>query len=144
MPVELRYETIVVEDGKLKIYRDVYERGTNTEQNLRRVLSAYGVSLDSLPADQSKKIFDALDAMNRNAAGQPIVSETRTKTGDVRTDSKDNAANKAASAKDTKNNGSVTRGVKGKKEAVFEIAALAGKGYPAPMKNGQMTTKKKG
>ncbi|HSI87674.1 MAG TPA: L,D-transpeptidase, partial [Pyrinomonadaceae bacterium] len=29
IPVELRYETIVVEDGKLHILRDVYERGTN-------------------------------------------------------------------------------------------------------------------
>jgi murein L,D-transpeptidase YcbB/YkuD len=31
MPVELRYETIVVEDGKLHIYRDVYDQETNTE-----------------------------------------------------------------------------------------------------------------
>ncbi|HVF58093.1 MAG TPA: L,D-transpeptidase, partial [Pyrinomonadaceae bacterium] len=38
VPVELRYETIVVEDGKLHIYRDVYEKGTNTEENLRAVL----------------------------------------------------------------------------------------------------------
>ncbi|MBD0326836.1 MAG: L,D-transpeptidase, partial [Pyrinomonadaceae bacterium] len=32
VPVELRYETIVVEDGKLHVYRDVYDRGTNTEE----------------------------------------------------------------------------------------------------------------
>ncbi|HYJ89475.1 MAG TPA: L,D-transpeptidase, partial [Pyrinomonadaceae bacterium] len=38
VPVELRYETIVVEDGKLKIYRDVYDLDTNTEANLRAVL----------------------------------------------------------------------------------------------------------
>src|SRR5215204_5291131 len=50
IPVELRYETIVVENGVLKIFRDVYERGTNTEENLRRVLEVYGVSLDSLQA----------------------------------------------------------------------------------------------
>ena len=48
VPVELRYETIVVQDGKLYIYRDVYERGTNTEENLRRVLEAAGLSLDSI------------------------------------------------------------------------------------------------
>ena len=46
VPVELRYETITVEDGKLHIYRDVYDRGTNTEENLRNVLQSYGVSLD--------------------------------------------------------------------------------------------------
>src|SRR5436309_1718393 len=33
IPVELRYETIVVEDGSLHIYRDVYDRNTNTEEN---------------------------------------------------------------------------------------------------------------
>src|SRR2546423_11231527 len=30
VPVELRYETIVVEDGRLHIYRDDYDKGTNT------------------------------------------------------------------------------------------------------------------
>src|SRR5207237_2580231 len=35
VPVELRYETIVLENGTLKIYRDVYERVENTEENLR-------------------------------------------------------------------------------------------------------------
>ncbi|HVI71218.1 MAG TPA: L,D-transpeptidase, partial [Pyrinomonadaceae bacterium] len=30
IPVELRYETIVLEDGKLHIYRDVYSQDTNT------------------------------------------------------------------------------------------------------------------
>src|SRR5919205_169263 len=42
VPVELRYETIVVEDGRLHIYRDVYDKGTNTEENLRRVPDAEG------------------------------------------------------------------------------------------------------
>src|SRR2546423_5805030 len=45
VPVELRYETIVVEDGRLHIYRDVYDKGTNTEESLRRVLETYGVRL---------------------------------------------------------------------------------------------------
>ena len=40
IPVELRYDTIVVEDGQLHIYRDVYDRGTNTEENLRNVLQS--------------------------------------------------------------------------------------------------------
>ena len=43
IPVELRYETITVEDGSLHIYRDVYDQNTNTEENLRAVLEAYGV-----------------------------------------------------------------------------------------------------
>ena len=48
IPVELRYETIAVVDGKLHIYRDVYDRGTNTEENLRAVLQANGLTLEQL------------------------------------------------------------------------------------------------
>jgi lipoprotein-anchoring transpeptidase ErfK/SrfK len=70
VPVELRYETIVVEDGKLRIFRDVYERGTNTEENLRRVLDSYGVSLDSLK--DREKILQGLKQMAFDATGQPV------------------------------------------------------------------------
>ena len=49
VPVELRYETIVLEDGKLHIYKDVYAQDTNTEENLRRVLEANGLKLEDLP-----------------------------------------------------------------------------------------------
>ena len=49
VPVELRYETIVIEDGKLHIYKDVYAQDTNTEENLRSVLEANGLKLEDLP-----------------------------------------------------------------------------------------------
>jgi lipoprotein-anchoring transpeptidase ErfK/SrfK len=117
IPVELRYETIVVEDGKLKIYRDVYERGTNTEENLRRVLQAFGVDLNSLP--DRDKILDGLEAMAVDALGKPVDAETAASNGNA-----NNPKNES---------GKVTRNIKGKKEMVFEIAALAGKGYPAAM-----------
>src|SRR2546428_2862202 len=64
VPVELRYETIVVEDGKLHIYRDVYDHNTNTEENLRTVLQANGTSLEDLPPDERRQVMDALDAMS--------------------------------------------------------------------------------
>lgn len=92
IPVELRYETIVVEDGQLHIYRDVYKRGTNTEENLRSVLGAYGMTLENLSKSERSQVMAALDQMGRNA-----------------------------------------RRVKGAKEMVTEIAALAGKGYSAPV-----------
>lgn len=58
VPVELRYETIVLEDGKLHIYKDVYAQNTNTEENLRRVLEANGLKLEDLP--QRTEILNAL------------------------------------------------------------------------------------
>jgi len=60
VPVELRYETIVLEDGKLHLYRDVYAQDTNTEENLRAVLEANGVRLEDLSEQQRTEILNAL------------------------------------------------------------------------------------
>jgi lipoprotein-anchoring transpeptidase ErfK/SrfK len=62
VPVELRYETIVLEDGKLHIYRDVYSQDTNTEENLRRVLEANGLKLEDLSEQQRTEILNALNS----------------------------------------------------------------------------------
>ena len=146
--VELRYETIVVEDGKLKIYRDVYERGTNTEENLRRVLDNYGVSFDSLNENDRRKILDALRRMNRDASGNPIVEDAvgenknTNSNSNANTNSNSNNANSNNkntnnkndnSSNQNSNSGEVTRNIKGKKEVVIELAELQGKGYPAPV-----------
>lgn len=136
VPVELRYETIVAEQGSLHIYRDVYERGTNTPETARRVLEAYGLTYESLTAPERAALEAALSTMNRDAKGEPIApqagssADTTTATG-----SKDSgtykgvAASKLARAK----KGRVTSTVVGKKEIVVPIAALQGKGYPAPV-----------
>lgn len=60
VPVELRYETIVLEDGKLHIYKDVYAQDTNTEENLRAVLEANGVRFEELPEQQRTEILNTL------------------------------------------------------------------------------------
>lgn len=122
VPVELRYETIVVENGKLKIFRDVYEKGTNTEENLRRVLQVYGVSLDSIPAADRDKILQGLNQMAIDATGNPVEVSNADSNGNT------NKTNAAQSK-----NGSVTRNIKGVKEVSFDVAALQGKGYPAPV-----------
>ena len=168
--VELRYETIVVEDGKLHIYRDVYGYGTNTEENLRAALTAHGVALDQLTEPERKQVLDALTQMSRDARGNATdgaattIIGTNTNTSrnentnananknnnanDSGAMSKDDKANKNTNAKNangnTNSSSSVTRAVKGKKEVVIEIAALKGKGYPAPvaLDTGSGTTKK--
>jgi len=135
IPVELRYETIVVEDGKLKIYRDVYERGTNTEENLRKVFDNYGVSFDELPEAERTKILQGLKQMAVDATGQAI--ETGNTNSNVNS-SNSNSTNVMAKGKNSNSNandggGAVTRNIKGKKEVMFIVAALKGKGYPAPV-----------
>jgi len=122
VPIELRYETITVEDGKLHIYRDVYDRGTNTEENLRTVLQSYGMTLDELTEPKRAEVMRALSQMARDAGGKAIPETT--------------ATNKSVSAKSKTNtdaSGKVTRTIKGMKEVVVAIPALLGKGYPAPV-----------
>nr|AUN37265.1 ErfK/YbiS/YcfS/YnhG family protein [uncultured bacterium] len=123
--VELRYETIVVENGVLKIYRDVYERGTNTEDNLRRVLDASGVSLDKLDDQLKTNILNALQMMNTDAAGRPV-------DGTIPGQWNANVANSNRS-EESKKPPKITGNIKGKKEFSFPIAQLAGKGYPAAL-----------
>ncbi len=48
IPVEITYDTLVVEAGKLRIYPDVYERKTNTVENLRAELKSSGVTATNL------------------------------------------------------------------------------------------------
>jgi len=137
IPIELRYETIVVQDGKLYIYRDVYGRGTNTEENLRNALGAYGLTLEKLSENERSQALAALNQMGRNASGKSVPPappqqfiNAATGPSPVATPSKrwKEGSRKVASA-----SGRVTRRVTGEKEVVIVIASLAGKGYSAPV-----------
>ena len=123
LPVELRYETIVLENGTLKIYRDVYEKGTNTEENLRRVLEAYDVSLDDLQPQVRAQLLAGLQQMAMDASGQAVARESSVDQ-DQRLDKRSTK---------TSESGRVTKNIKGKKELTFMISQLTGKGYPAPV-----------
>ena len=116
--IDLRYETLVVEDGTLKIYRDVYEKGTNTEENLRALLATYGLQFDSLQPQVKESILAGLRQMATDASGQAADPASSNKNSSSRTNS---------------NSGSVTRNIKGKKEIDIKLPELAGKGYPAPV-----------
>jgi L,D-transpeptidase ErfK/SrfK len=127
VPVELRYETIVVEDGKLHIYRDVYDEGTNTEENLRSVLEANGIRFEDLTEDVRAQILDALAQLSDSGSAQAGPSP------------RDKAGNKTAATSPSASPGKSTakkplpRVTKNQKEVVIEIAELKGKGYPAPV-----------
>lgn len=128
VPVELRYETIVLEDGKLHIYRDVYNQDTNTEENLRAVLEANGIKLEDLSEDERAQVLEAVNAMSRHP------QKTATPGKDAAASSK---ASPMVEAKATdKAEKKVAAGVKkpigkNQKEVVIELATLKGKGYPA-------------
>ncbi|MEP6568734.1 MAG: L,D-transpeptidase [Acidobacteriota bacterium] len=127
VPVELRYETIVLEDGRLHIYRDVYAQDTNTEEDLRAVLEANGIKLEDLSEGERTQVLDALNAMSRHplkstAGGKSAIAAAPSPSPTGATSMTDNAGKKAATRKPI---------TKNQKEVVIEVAALKGKGYPA-------------
>ncbi|RYZ28557.1 MAG: hypothetical protein EOP49_41365 [Sphingobacteriales bacterium] len=119
----MRYETIVAENGALHIYRDVYERGTNTLENAKSILKVYGVDYSKLTEQEKSELSVALDEMNRDAKGNAISTDTIPPSKDGVPASKIARSEK----------GKVTSTVKGEKEAQVIIAALQGKGYPSPV-----------
>jgi hypothetical protein len=122
IPVELRYETIVLEDGKLHIYKDVYVQDTNNEENLRKVLEAQGVKFEDLSEQQRTEVLNALNAMSANpdkaASASPSPSP----------DASPSPAKKSATARKK-------QPAKNQNEIVIDLSNLnlAQKGYPAPV-----------
>ena len=121
VPVELRYETIVVEDGKLHIYKDVYDEGTNTEDNLRAVLEANGARLEDLTTDERAQLVSALNAMSAHPKKLAEPSPS------VAADNVNAAKHPAKKSKDS------AKAPKNQKEIVLELSAIKGRGYPAPV-----------
>jgi lipoprotein-anchoring transpeptidase ErfK/SrfK len=125
VPVELRYETIVFEDGQLHIYRDVYDQNTNTEEKLRAVLSANGVSLDDLTTEEHDQAIDAVNAMSRQPKKRPAATKS--------SNANQNPERSVANTNQAKPEPPPARTVRNQREMVVEIATLKGKGYPAPV-----------
>jgi hypothetical protein len=57
LPVEITYDTIVVEGGRLMIYPDVYNRKLNTVENVRKELQTSGVEDHRLTDAAIKKMI---------------------------------------------------------------------------------------
>jgi lipoprotein-anchoring transpeptidase ErfK/SrfK len=133
VPVELRYETVVVEDGKLYIHKDVYDQNTNTEENLRATLEKNGVRFEDFSEEERDQVLEALNAMSSRPKKLPAkpanASPSPTATANA------NAGNENSNAANTKPQKKIARKPisRKQKQVVLEIAALNGKGYPAPV-----------
>jgi hypothetical protein len=119
VPVELRYDTLTVENGQLCIYRDVYSRGTDTAENVHNLLLSYGINPDEWTDSQRAVVLRALGRMAIDPSGKPVQSAG----GAVLRRVSNVKARRPI----------VTRIIRGPKEQTVPIAALQGKGYPAPV-----------
>ena len=62
VPVDINYDTQVIEGGVLRIYPDVYDRNTNTVENLRAELQSSGVDAARLDDATLKQMLDRANA----------------------------------------------------------------------------------
>nr|MDQ3804940.1 L,D-transpeptidase [Acidobacteriota bacterium] len=60
VPVDINYDTLVVEGGVLHIYPDVYDRRTNTVARLREELRASGVEEAGLDDDTLRQMIESV------------------------------------------------------------------------------------
>jgi lipoprotein-anchoring transpeptidase ErfK/SrfK len=58
IPVDINYDSMVVENGVLSIYPDVYEKKTNTVENLRAELQQFDVDTAKLDDAALKEMLD--------------------------------------------------------------------------------------
>lgn len=92
LTVDINYDTQVIEGGVLRIYPDVYDRNTNTVENLRAELQSSGVDAARLDDATLKQMLDRANANqmfavnvsdlssgNALAAGQmePLTSQSK-------------------------------------------------------------------
>ncbi len=65
VPVEITYDTMVVEGGKLYIYPDVYKHKRNTVANLRQELRSSGIDDANVTDAEIKKMIAAVAAKRK-------------------------------------------------------------------------------
>ena len=65
IPVDINYDTMVVENGVLNIYPDVYDRNANTVENLRAELRAFDVDTSKLTDQVLKQMLDKVNSDQR-------------------------------------------------------------------------------
>ena len=62
VPVDINYDTMVVENGVLTIYPDVYDRKANTIENLRAELLSFDVGTSNLGDDMLKQMLEKVSS----------------------------------------------------------------------------------
>ena len=87
VPVEITYDTIVVEGGRLIIYPDVYNRKLNTVENVRKELKTSGVDDDRLTDSAIKRMIASATGKQKfivdNSAIESGLAVTKGRTATV-------------------------------------------------------------
>ena len=78
LPVDINYDTVVVEEGVLHVYPDVYGRGTNRPSRLRADLQAANVDVSNLSEATIKKMLRKVTRRTQFVVETRSIAEGRT------------------------------------------------------------------
>jgi hypothetical protein len=81
IPVEITYDTLVVEDGKLHVYPDIYARKTNTPERLLAELESSGVDTTELTDAELKKMLARAIGKNKFVVSIKNIQTGKALTG---------------------------------------------------------------
>lgn len=77
VPLDINYDTLVVEDGVLHIYPDVYDRGTNRISRLRTELQASRVNVSRLDEETLEKMLAKVKRRTQFVVDTSSIEEGR-------------------------------------------------------------------
>ena len=77
VPVDINYDTLVVEDGVLHIYPDVYARGTNRPATLRAELQAANIDVSNLKDETLKKMLRKVSSHTQFVVEKSSIEQGR-------------------------------------------------------------------
>ena len=80
IPVDINYDTLVVEDGVLHIYPDVYDRGTNRPAQLRAELQAANIDVSNLKDDTLRKMLRKVSRRTQFVVEKSSIEQGRALT----------------------------------------------------------------
>jgi len=77
IPVEMTYDTLVIEAGRLNIYPDIYEYRKNTVQNLRAELESNGLDASQMSDETLEKMLAQATAKKRFTVSAKSIASGR-------------------------------------------------------------------
>jgi murein L,D-transpeptidase YcbB/YkuD len=77
VPVDINYDTIVVEEGLLHLYPDVYDRGTNRPAKVRAELQAANVDVSQLSDAAIKQMLRKVNRRTQFVVATSSIAEDR-------------------------------------------------------------------
>jgi len=80
LPVDINYDTQVIEGGILYLYPDVYERGTNTVEKLRAELESEGVGASAIDDAMLKRMLARVHGKQKFVVSMESIAAGRALT----------------------------------------------------------------